>query len=239
MADLLAQKLQIRDRVSPDELVALRQLSSHERSFVNGDVLVHFGDRPSNSNLLLEGFVYRYRDMNDGSRQIVSIHVPGDFVDLQSFLLKIMDHGLMSLGPSKIAVVPHERLTRITQEFPHLTRLLWFNTILDGAIHREWAMRLGALPAMPRMAHLFCELYVRLESVGLARDRRFFIPLGQQELSEALGLSIVHTNRMLQKLRRAGYMTFANGAGEIHNWEGLMEMAEFDPTYLHLESVPR
>jgi len=239
MPERLIQKLQLRDRVAEDEKAALRSLSVQERVYADGDVIVHFGDRATSSNLLLEGFVCRYRDMNDGSRQIVAIHIPGDFVDLQSFLLKIMDHGIMALGPCRIAIVPHERLVHVTQEYPHLTRLLWFSTLIDAATHREWTMRLGALPARPRMAHLFCELYTRLEIVGLARRGRFTIPLSQRQLSEALGLSLVHTNRVLSKLRSDRLVSFSNPVGQIHDWKAVSELAEFDPTYLHLEKIPR
>jgi CRP-like cAMP-binding protein len=239
MPERLIQKLLLRDKVSDDEQAALRALPVQERAYGNGDVIVPFGARPTSSNLLLEGFICRFRDLNDGSRQIVALHVPGDFVDLQSFLLKVMDHGLMAVGPCRIAIVPHEHLTKVTRTFPHLTRLLWFSTLIDAAIHREWAMRLGALPALPRMAHLFCEIYVRLEVVGLARDHRFSIPLGQRELSEALGLSLVHTNRVLQKLRAGRLVTVSNSTFEIHDWNALRTLADFDPTYLHLEKVPR
>jgi CRP-like cAMP-binding protein len=239
MPERLIQKLHQRDRLTEQEKATLRRLPVQERSYAGGDVLVHFGDRPKTSNLLLEGFVCRYRDMNDGSRQIVAIHVPGDFVDLQSFLLKLMDHGLMAIGPCRIAIVPHEHLTRVTEEHPHLTRMLWFSTIMDAAIHREWAMRLGGLSAVPRAAHLFCELYARLGVVGIAKDGKFSIPLTQRELSESLGLSLVHTNRVMRQLHKEGLMTFNNPAVQIHNWDALTERAEFDPTYLHFEKVPR
>jgi len=150
-----------------------------------------------------------------------------------------MDHTLMSIGPCRLAIVPHKALTKVSQDYPHLTRMLWFSTLMDSAIHREWAMRLGGLQALPRMAHLICELYLRLEIVGHAKRYRFEIPISQRQLSEALGLSTVHTSRVLNRLRADGFVSLSNGVFQIHDWKGLTAIADFDPTYLHMDKLPR
>ncbi len=208
-------------------------------AFQADEDMVREGDRPSDSKLLLEGFAARYKILHNGKRQITSIHVPGDFVDLHNFTLKVMDHAIFAMSPCKVAVVPHEVLHRITEEHPHLTRLLWLNTTIDGAIHRQTLVNLGRQAALGQLAHLLCELFVRLEVVGETEDYSFRLPITQSELGDALGLSTVHVNRTLQELRSQGLLTWRGNLVVIEDWERLCEVAQFDPVYLNLEHQPR
>jgi CRP-like cAMP-binding protein len=135
-------------------------------------------------------------------------------------------------------VVPHERLQELTERFPRLGRIYWFVTNIDAAIHREWALSLGQRSAIARMAHLFCEMHARLDAVGRTDGERYEFPLTQRELSECLGLTVVHANRTIQELRRRGLVELENRQLTIRNRRGLEGVAEFDPAYLYLDRRP-
>ncbi len=201
--------------------------------------MVREGDRPTESKLLLEGFAARYKILHNGKRQITGIHVVGDFVDLHSFTLKVMDHAIAALSPCTVAVVPHEVLHRITEEHPHLTRLLWLNTVLDSAIHRQWLVVMGRQSALGQLAHLICELFLRLQAVEQTEGLSFRLPITQTEMGDALGLSTVHVNRTLQELRADGLLTWRGDKIEILDWGRLQEVAGFDPDYLNFVHEPR
>lgn len=235
----LIRKLEQRDELSEAEKATLRNLPLIEKSHAAFETLARFGDHPTTSKLLLSGFICRCRDLTDGGRQIMSIHVPGDFLDLQSFPLKVMDHDLLTLSPVRVGIVAHEDLNRVTEAHPHLTRLLWMATLIDAAIHREWLVTFGRREAVARAAHLLCEIYLRLNIGGLTRGYGFDFPLNQSTLADMLGLSTVHTNRVVQRLRATGLVSWDRGRVEIRDWDGLVALAEFDATYLHLEKVPR
>jgi CRP-like cAMP-binding protein len=206
--------------------------------FQAGADLVREGARPDTSMLVVDGFTTRYRDAADGSRQITAIHIPGDFVDLHSLLLREMDHSVGALSACRVVRFPHTKLRALTETHPHLTRLLWLMTLIDSSIHREW-LAAAAQPAPEQIAHLICELYVRLEITGLITKHSFPLPLTQTELGEALGLSAVHVNRSLQQLRAEGLFTWQNQVVTVLDWEALERRAAFDDRYLHLVREPR
>ena len=233
------RKLEARDALSDQERATLVACASDEAKFPAGADLVREGARPDTSMLVIDGFTTRYRDAPDGSRQIMAIHVPGDFVDLHSFLLKEMDHSVGALSACRVMRFPHVRLRARTETHPHLTRLLWLMTLIDSSIHREW-LAAAAQPAPEQIAHLICELYVRLEITGLVGpDESFGLPMTQTELGEALGLSAVHVNRSLQQLRSEGLFTWQNQIIRILDWDALKHRAAFDDRYLHLVREPR
>jgi CRP-like cAMP-binding protein len=232
-------KLQRRDGLSEAEKQALIAAAGTEAEFSAGSDLVREGDWPGRSILILSGFATRYRVLKAGERQITAIHVPGDFVDLHSFVLKEMDHSVGALSHCRIRYFPHEGLRDITERFPHLTRVLWLMTLLDSSIHREWIVAMGRRSAGAQLAHLICELYVRLGIIGLVENQSFSLPITQVELSDALGISAVHVNRVLQELRTENLFTWHNQTIHILDWPGLQQRAEFDERYLHLQNVPR
>lgn len=239
MISKLFMKLRVRDALSEDEEEALRTTIIGIEDVPAKRVVLKRGERLDRSILLLDGMMCRYKDLRNGKRQISALHVPGDFLDLHGFTLKRLDHDVMALGASKVAYSSHEGLQRITAEFPHLTRLLWFTTNLDAAIHREWELSLGQRAGVARAAHLLCELYHRLDLVGMVDRQRFAFPVNQSELGECLGLTPVHTNRVLKELRERGLASFRNGVVQIEELRQLEVLAEFDPAYLYLESTPR
>jgi CRP-like cAMP-binding protein len=235
----LLMKLRARDLVDEEEEAVLRESIRTIRAMPASRAIVRAGIDLEESSLLVDGFVCRYKDLADGQRQIMETHVPGDFLDLHGFLLKRLDHVVASLTPVRLAIVPHDALRRITENHPHLTRILWFSTLIDAAIHREKILSIGRRDAAGRIAHLLCETFVRLKLVGLAEGDSYKLPLTQADLADATGLTSVHVNRMLRKLREDEILTFRGGEVTVHDWERLQHVAEFDPAYLHLEHRPR
>jgi len=232
-------KLRRRNDISDDEERAIRGAVSEVREYPADFTFIKRHKELHHSTMLLEGLACRLKDLRDGERQISELHIPGDFADLHSFTLKHLDHDLIALTPCKVALVPHARLKEISERFPHLTRVYWFATNLDAAIHREWELSLGRRSATSRLAHLFCELHVRLGIVGLAGEKEFQFRLTQQDLADCLGLTVVHVNRVLKDLRERGILGFKSGRAQLLDLSSLKEIAEFDPTYLYLDLRPR
>lgn len=232
-------KLERRDQLSAEEKRALEDAVGPARHVRTGEDIVREGARPTASTLLLDGFAGRYKMLEAGARQITDIHVAGDLVDLHSFLLKTMDHGVTALTPCTVASISHETLRRISEQHPHLTRLLWLESLMDGAVHREWLVAMGRRSALGHIAHLLCELYLRLQVVGLTDHYSFPLPLTQSDLADAVGLSTVHVNRMVQELRREGMISWRDQVVQIHDWKRLVQVAEFNPTYLNMTQEPR
>ena len=171
--------------------------------------------------------------------ELTALHMAGDFVDLHALLLKVMDHSAVALTPCEAAFVPHTSLIALVEAAPHLGRLLWLSTVIDGAIERNWITSLGRRSAGVHLAHLICELFVRLETVGLSKGNSFDLPLTQTDIADIIGLSVVHTNRTIHDLRAAGLITWDRRVITIANQQRLRDFAEFDPTYLNLVKRPR
>jgi len=238
-AAALIRKLAQFDRLSDAERQLLEQAAVRQRAVAKGEDLVREGDRPSESLFLITGFAARYNLLRKGKRQITALHVPGDFVDLHSFLVKKMDHGVTAITACTVGVVPHDALRSISETQPHLTRLLGLNIAVDAAIHRQWIVSIGRQSALEHAAHLFCEVFLRLQAVALTEDYSFKFPLTQAELGDTLGLSTVHVNRVIQELRAEGLIAWRGETVTITDWPRLQHVAEFDPTFLSLESEPR
>ncbi len=235
----LVTSLSLRDEIDPEEAALLDGLSFRRRLLRKGEELVAQHSRPTESCVVLSGVTAREVLLDDGKRQITALHIPGDFVDLHAFLLKVMDHSVVALTDCEAAYVPHRDLLRVMERSPHLGRLLWLSTVVDGAIQRAWITSAGRRSATAHFGHLICELYLRLEAVGLASEGRFEFPVPQNELADALGFSLVHVNRTLQDLRATGLVSWKGSAVSILDFDGLARMSQFDPTYLNLIRMPR
>lgn len=236
-ADLapLICKLESITRLSDRARSAIESLPVSVRVLDANQHIVRDKDRPTQCCLILEGWAYRYKLLSDGKRQILSFHVPGDLPDMQSLHLHVMDHNLATLKGCRIALVPHASLRQLIRTEPDVAAALWRETLVDAAIFREWMTGIGRRTAYGRIAHLFCEMYLRLRAVGLADDLQYgFVPT-QGDVADALGLSNVHVNRVLQTLRSDGLVSLRGHKLAIRDWRGLTEAAEFDPVYLHLE----
>ncbi len=227
------------DSVSAEEERALDGAIDRTVSFRAGEEIVLEDSRPSESCLMLSGFSARCHVLESGKRQLTALHIPGDFLDLHSLLLKVMDHGVVALTDCQIARVPHDRLRKITEEYPHLTRLLWLSTVIDAAIHRAWIVAMGRRSAVGQMAHLLCEIFLRMQAVDLTDGYSFTFNVTQGEVADMLGRSTVHVNRTLQFLRKKGIVIWRGNTVVIEDWERLQAVADFDPTYLSLRKEAR
>lgn len=190
------------------------------------------GDVCERSTMLIEGFMLRTIYEN-GQRYIVGVQVPGDFVDLHAFALKRLDHDLITVGPAKVGYVPHDRLRDLMRSEPHLSRMFWFSTLLDAAIHRQWTLKLGQLKAARRVAHLFAEVWCRLDMVGLARPNGYRTPLTQADLADMCGTTAIHMNRSLSELRRGGIAEFRRGLVTASDRDRLEQFGDFNSDYLY------
>jgi len=237
--DPLLLNLEQHDVLTDEERDILRRIVVREKRFSAGEDLVVEGSRPGQSSLLVEGFAARYKLTAEGMRQITALHVAGDFVDLHAFLLKTMDHGVVALSPCRVGLSDHADLKIVTERYPHLTRMLWLDTLIHGSIHRAWIVAMGRRSKASHLAHILCELYVRLGVVRRTDSWSFHLPLSQSEMADVLGLSLVHMNRVIQTLRRESLISWNNQTITILDWARLKEVAEFDPTYLSLSAEPR
>src|SRR5688572_5090115 len=197
--------------------------------------IVREGDRPSRSCLVLEGFACSYKMTGDGKRQIMAFYISGDIPDLQSLHLRVLDTSLSTITPCKVGFIQHETLHDLCERCPRIASALWRETLIDASIFREWITNVGRRDGTSRMAHILCEMMVRLRAVGLAHDHTCDLPITQSELADATGLTTVHVNRVLQELRGAGLITLKGGVLSVLDWDGLKKAGDFDPTYLHLE----
>jgi CRP-like cAMP-binding protein len=233
--DLLIRKLECITDLSDEEKEVLRGLPLTVRSFGADQDIVREGDRSSACTLVLSGFLCRYKVVPDGKRQIMGFYLPGDIPDLQSLHLQVMDHSLGTLVPSTIAQIPHESVHAAARSYPGIAAALWRDTLIDAATFREWMIGLGRRSARGRIAHLLCELLVRFRAMALTSDGTYELPITQAELGDALGLSTVHVNRVLQELRAESLIVLRGGVLRIPDWEALTEAGEFDPAYLHIK----
>ena len=222
-------------QLSEAEVASLEGAVGRTADFVAKQIIVRQQVPLHQCTLLLEGFVERYKDTPEGRRQILAIHVPGDFVDLHSYPLKRLEHSVAALTPVKVAFFPHAAIRALIGQSATLTELLWRSTLIDAAINREWIVSVGARSAAVRLAHLFCEMFTRLQRVGLTNGNSFPFPVTQIDLADATGLTAVHANRMLRQLREQGLVEFRQGVAELPDWHALRRFATFDPGYLFFD----
>lgn len=234
----LIRKLESITDLSDEEREALMELTVVVREFEAGHDIVRTGDQPQSCCLILTGFVCRYMLLPDGRRQILAFHPPGDVPDLQSLHLKTLDHNVAAMARTTAGFIPHENLHRLTRQFPGLMGALWRETLIDAAVFRAWMVALGRRTAHERVAHLLCEMTLRFAAVGLADGLSYQMPVTQNDIADALGLSNVHVNRVLQDLRRDELIVWRRTTITVLQWTALQELAAFDPTYLHLKPIP-
>ena len=227
-----------RSELSDEELEILESAIERVETVPARRIFSRRGERMTYSSLVVDGVMCRYMDARDGFRQLVSYQLPGDFLDLHGFPTRYIDHDIAAITEATVALVPHARLERIMAEQPHLTKMLWFSTLLDATLHREWIFRVGRLDAIGRLAHFLSETHQRMMAIDRARDGTFDLPLTQQDLGEACGLTSVHVNRVLRRMREDGLATVARGVASIHDQAKLERLGEFDPDYLYLDKGP-
>ncbi|MFC3217636.1 Crp/Fnr family transcriptional regulator [Tianweitania populi] len=218
--------------LSEDDERALRALCMNVDKFDPQNDVTMEGDKPKSIKLVLEGWACRYKLLENGKRQIISLFLPGDMCEPYMTLPQFMDHSLGTLTPVTVARVSPEVIKAVARERPQIEKALWWDLLLAMAMGRESIVTLGRRSASERLGHLFCELHVRLDKVGLVDGLGYEMPLTQSNLGDLLGMSTVHVNRSLQELRAAGLVTMHGRRVTILNLEGLRSTSLFDPTYL-------
>lgn len=229
----LIRKLSAVADLDATDLERLGQLCTDVRQIRRRTDITSEGDRPEHVHLMVSGWAARYKILPDGSRQIMDFLIPGDFCDIHVTVLGEMDHGIVALTPCKVAYIQGAEIDRLTLQNNRLTRALWWVTLVDEGIQREWIVNIGRREAFERVAHLLCEMHERMMLVGLVNDGRLALPLTQDELGDATGLTAVHINRTLQRLRGEGLIKVGQGVLTLLEPERLRNLAGFKPNYLH------
>jgi CRP-like cAMP-binding protein len=232
----LLLKLGRRDLVAREERAIFERAVARTEVIPAGtDIVAADASHPlTDCRLVVEGVASRWKSLPGSGSHAFRMDIPGDFVDLDALVLGRLDYGVTTVTQVRVLVMPHDRLNEIAQEHPHLTRLLWLNSLLDAAVDREHAISAARRSALARVAHLLCETLVRFENVGLAQTGSFPLPLAPDRLADACGLSTVHVNRALEALRSAGLVTWQLGRLTVHDVAELSRLGEFDGGYLSL-----
>lgn len=228
-----SEKLKRLERLSRADIGAFLALPHRLKWLDAGGYVVREDDRIDHCCVLLEGFAIRHKVTNNGGRQIVSIQIPGDFVDLQNSLLDVADHSVQTLTKAHVAMIPVAAIEALIADRPALGRAMWRDTLIDAAIFREWIVNIGRRDAASRIAHLLCELAVRLTLADMAKDHCFKMPLTQEQLADAVGLTPIHVNRTLRDLERRQLIKREKRSICILDWVVLEELGDFNDRYLH------
>jgi len=237
MLENLVRRLDSFSALSEPEKQTVRSLFSAGRRVSAGEDVVCEDEVSNSVSLIPEGLACSFRTMPDGRRQIMGFLLPGDLIDLDGYMVGHMDHSVGALTPCKLAAVPHQRLHDALEQHAGLVRALWAATLAEGCVTREWLVGLGRRSAYSRIAHLLCEVVARMKTLGLTDGSVCDLPLTQQELADSLGLSLVHVNRVLQRLRASGLVSLGRGSLQVHDWKGLQQAGEFNPSYLSINAI--
>ena len=232
-SERLIRRLQLSNQLTRPDIEAIERLPIIVKELPAQSAIVREGERPTQSCLLIEGFACRSKTTDVGKRQILSIHIAGDIPDLQSLHLHVMDHDVTTLSACTVGFISHDALRTLTHERPLVAEAMWRETLIDAAVFREWIVNVGRRPAAARMAHLIAEIGKRLEGIGIGSGDRYDLPMTQIDMADALGLSPVHVNRVIQELRRSGVLELRKHSVAIRDVPRLMQLADFDDLYLH------
>ncbi|WP_176559571.1 Crp/Fnr family transcriptional regulator [Rubellimicrobium roseum] len=224
-------------QLSDGERTALAALPTRMISVSAGQVILRAGVPSSTWLLVLKGIASTSKDLEGGKRQIMAFHLPGDMPVLMSTPDRELDIDLVAVSACSLASMDTVELVEACRSIPRIGELLWECALTMTSIQREWIVNVGHRTAVGRLAHLLCELVTRLEAVGLVQDKACDFPLTQVHLSQATGLTRIHVNRVCQELRKRGLLTLEAGRLILHDWEGLAQLGQFDPTYLHLPAT--
>jgi CRP-like cAMP-binding protein len=236
----LTMKLEQFTSFEPSERMRLDELLQHPtKQYARGRTIIRERQSVDHVHLVVKGLAARAKTLHDGSRQLMAFLVPGDLCDVEVFVLEGMDHDIVAISDTICALVPAVEMEKLLTESSKLTRALWWSTMTDSAVLREWIVNHGSRESLARIAHLFCELLIRYRIVGEAEDNSFAFPLTQEELSEATGMTPIHTNRMLQQLRSDGLIDLRRKTLTVLDFERLKQVAGYEPQYLHLVRTER
>ncbi|UZK70199.1 Crp/Fnr family transcriptional regulator [Sphingomonas sp. S1-29] len=233
MSNAFTDRLRGHGPLTDDDVQLLTSACHSIRGHRAGHHLIREGDRPDPVFVMLEGWAARYKILPDGGRQIMAFMLPGDFCDIHIAVLEAMDHSIVTLTKAKVASLPRQQMEALVEARPAITRAFWWSQLVDQGVLRAWIVSMGRRKAQERVAHLMCELYIRMHNIGLATDNQCEMPLTQVVLADAVGLTPVHVNRVLQGLRQAEVMDLRSGSLTILDPAKLARIAGFDDNYLH------
>lgn len=237
---VLVRKLSALHSVSQDEQAALLAQVGDVRRYAKGDDIVADGSAPPHCTVMLDGLACRYKTLPDGGRQILQFQLPGDLTDLYSYVMKRMDHAVGALTTCEVAHIPHASIEQLSAAYPNLGYALWRDSLVDAAIVNMAVINNGRRNALERIAHLLCEQMHRLIAVELiGPGAPVSLRITQTDLGDATGLSLVHVNKTLRKLKDLGLLSITSGSLNITSPEGLKALAGFDPVYLHFKHMRR
>ncbi len=233
----MVQKLLLWLPLSEMDQAAILALPHVVRSLRAHEFIVREDDKPTHCCLLLSGFAFRYKVAGNGGRQIFSIHMKGDLLDLHNSVLRRADHNVQAMTKVEVAFVPVQAIRDIVARYPQVGQALWYETLVDAAIFREWTLNIGRRDASTRTAHLLCEFAIRLKAAGLGEENDYVLPMTQEQLGDALALSVVHVSRTLRALAEAGLIKRSKRELRILDFEQLARKGDFDSRYLHLDRL--
>jgi CRP-like cAMP-binding protein len=227
-----------------EKLERLTRLQDSDRRLIDGlpvtqrdpganHFLVREGQPVAECCVLISGFACRHKLAANGGRQIVSFHLAGDMLDLQHVLLDRADHNVETITEARVAWIPKADLRRVAAASPRLGAAFWRDTLIDASIFREWVLNVGRRDAKTRVAHMLCEFAARCETAGLGSPQHFRLPMTQEQIADATGLTSVHVNRMLRALEQDGALSRDRREIRISDWAAMQRIADFDPGYLH------
>jgi CRP-like cAMP-binding protein len=223
--------------LSASDAQAVLDLPHQVRTLRAHQYVVREQEKPRDCCVLLEGFAIRHKTTGNGDRQIFSIHMPGDFVDLHNSLLRSADHSIESLSVATGAFIPIEAIKELAFSRPLVGQAMWYDTLVDASIFREWTLNVGRRDALTRTAHMLCEFAIRMEAAGLGHKHGFELPMTQAELADALGLTAIHLNRRLKLLKEDLLIAYDKRAVTILDFARLAQVGDFDPRYLHMDPI--
>ena len=229
----LVRRLRTSDAISDEDVEVIRRLPVTVKDYPAGRPVVRDGQRATECCMIIEGFCARAKTLSDGKRQILSIHIPGEIPDLMSLFLHVMDHDLSTLTACRLGLINHEVLRDLHRRRPNVAEMFWRDTLIDAAMFREWIVNVGQRPAPSRLAHVMMELRERLRVIGRLNGTSFEMPLTQEEIGEALGITAVHANRVIRQLREHGVVELQRGRVNVLDEGKFRELADFDDRYLH------
>jgi CRP-like cAMP-binding protein len=231
----MVSKLSLWTELGEQDTDEIFNLPYQRRYLEAGQYLVWDGDKPQHACLLLSGFAYRHKSAGNGGRQIMSIHMKGDLIDLQNSLLGVADHNVQMLTAGDVALIPVQVVRDLAFRRPSIGMAMWYETLVEGSIFREWVLNIGRRDARTRIAHLLCEFAIRLEVAELGQATSYELPITQEQLADAVALTSVHVNRTLKRLEQDGLITRTKRIITIVDWKDLVKVADFQPRYLHLD----
>lgn len=234
LPQLVLRKLERFGALSEADGEAIRALRYRTESVATGHHLVREGDKVAECCVLVSGYACRHKTTSEGGRQIVSFHIPGDFLDLQHLLLARADHSVQAMTKATVAWLSRDAIRALVRTRPTVNEALWCETLVEASIFREWVLNVGRRDARSRIAHMLCEFAARCEAAGVGGLEGFRLPMTQLDIADATGLTPVHVNRMLRALREDGVIAGVGKRIEITDWARMREVADFDSGYLHL-----